>query len=143
MTAGERISVAWVPRPAPLAPRAVAAVGDVARALGRRLAQLDDASLGRLAVVASATLLLVLGEQADLPWIDGVTYLGRDDSAPELLLPTALAPSVPPAVLEAAIKARSAGASPIAVLMPSRLIVPCGVARAIDRARLVAWLEAA
>jgi len=136
------IRIDWIPRATPLIARAVAASGAAARALGRRLAELDDAALGALAAVAGADLLIVLGEPSSLPWVDGVGYLGRDDAAPGLLLPTALAPSVPPAALEAAVRA-AAGSAPVAVLAAPRRLVPCGRARAIDRERLVAWLGAA
>jgi hypothetical protein len=144
----DRIRVAWTPRDAPLAARAVAAFGAPARALAGRLAALDDAALGALAAVAGGAardVLVVLGEAAALPWVDGVVYLGRDDAAPELLLPTALAPSVPPGVLAVAIRAIRAAVSvpgPIAVLAAPPRLVPCGVARAIDRGRLAAWREA-
>lgn len=142
MTANGRISVAWVPRDVPLVPRAVAAVGEVARSLGRCLTRLDDSSLDALAAIASASVLIVMGDELSLPWTDGVTYLGRDECGPDLLLPTALAPSVPPAILEAAIRARNPGITRLAVLSSPSLIVPCGAARGIDRARLVSWLEA-
>lgn len=124
----------------PLPARAVVATGSVATALGRRLTELDDDALARLTAVAGAQLLVVLGESSALPWVDGVTYLGRDEAAPELLMPTALEPTVPAAVLEAAIRKLASLTAPIAVL-PSRLI-PCGAARAIDRGRLRSWLEA-
>ena len=66
--------------------RAVVASGAVAKALGRRLVELDDAALRPLAAVAGNDLIVVLGEAAALPWADGVVYLGRDESAPDLLL---------------------------------------------------------
>lgn len=145
----DRIRVTWTPRDAPLAARAVAAVGAPARALADRLAALDDDALGALAAVASGAavgaagdVLVVLGAVAALPWVDGVVYLGRDDAAPELLLPTALAPSVPPGVLAVAIRAAVSAPGPIAVLAAPPRLVPCGVARAIDRGRLAAWREA-
>jgi hypothetical protein len=160
VTAAERIRLDWVPRATPLTARAVVASGNAARALARRLLALEDAALGGLVAVASADLLVVLGDASALPWVDGVGYLGRDDAAPELLLPTAVAPTVPPAVLEAAVRAAVSGApsaaagsrapidaagvrAPIAVLAQPPRLVPCGAARAIDRARLVAWLETA
>jgi hypothetical protein len=142
----DRIRVTWTPRDAPLVARAVAAVGAPARALAERLAAFDDAALGALAAVAGEAagddLLVVLGEAAALPWVDGVVYLGRDDAAPELLLPTALAPSVPPGVLAVAIRAALSVPGLIAVLAAPPRLVPCGVARAIDRGRLAAWREA-
>lgn len=148
MTA-DRIRVAWTPRDAPLVARAVAAVGAAARSLADRLAALDDAALGALAAVAGRgpagdpgrEVVVVLGEPAALPWVDGVVYLGRDDDAPDLLLPTALAPSVPPGVLALAVRAAVSRPGPVAVLAAPPRLVPCGVARAIDRGRLAAWRE--
>lgn len=137
-----RIAVRWTPRGAPLAARAVVGAGPAARALGRRLLDLGDDRFGELAAVASDDVLVVLGEQAALPWIDGVTYLGRDESAPELLLPTALSPTVPPAVLGAAIRARMPHTAQVAVLAAPARLIDCGAARAIDRDRLRAWLDA-
>jgi hypothetical protein len=116
----------------------VAAAGPAARALAHRLAALDDAALGALAAVAGRDLIVVLGDAAALPWIDGVVYLGRDDAAPDLLLPTALAPTVPARVLATAV-CWAAGPAPIAVLPSPSTLVPCGLARAIDRGRLTAW----
>jgi hypothetical protein len=136
-----RFQVAWTPRDVPLLARAVAACGPAARALGRRLAALDDDALRGLAAVAGDDLLVVLGEE--LPWIDGVLYLGRAESAPDLLLPTALAPTVPPALLEVAIRRLVTRTAPVAVLPDPARLVACGTARAIDRALLERWLEAA
>ena len=133
-----RIGLAWTPRAAPLAPRAVAADGATAYALGRRLLALGDAGLARLSAVAAPGLLVVLGEE--LPWVDGVTYLGSDPLAPSLLLPTALAPTVPVAALERAVARKRPGR--VAVLPSPTRLVPCDAARAIDPERLAAWLAA-
>ena len=75
-----------------------------------------------------------------------MVYLGRDDAAPTLLLPTALAPTVAAAVVAralAAIAGTAALAWPLALVPAPLRVVPCGAARAIERARLAAWLEAA
>lgn len=137
-----RIPVRWTPRSAPLPARAVVASGAAAKALGRRLAELGDESLRVLAAVAGDGLLVVLGDESALPWIDGVTYLGRDESAPDLLLPTALTPTVPAAVLEAAIRSLVPRSAPVAVLPSPPRLINCGAARAIDRDRLRAWIDA-
>jgi hypothetical protein len=130
-----RVAVEWVARATPLAPSGVIARGAAAPALARRLLSHD---LADLACVAGPGLLVLLG--ADLPWVDGVVYVGRDPAAPELLLPTALAPTVAPPLLAHAVK-RTVDGSPIAVI--PGLIVPCADARTIDRGLLAAWLEAA
>jgi hypothetical protein len=71
----------------------------------------------------------VLGAAVALPWVDGVVYLGRDDAAPELLLP----PRSRRASRPACWPWRSAAwcpSGPIAVLAAPPQLVPCGVARA-------------
>jgi hypothetical protein len=136
----DRLALTWAPRAVPLDARAVAATGATAAALGARLAALDDDALAGLAAVAGAGVLIAIGP--DLPWCDGVVYLGSDPAAPSLLVPTARVPSVPAPLLERAVRARVAATGPIAVVPAPLRLVPCGAARAIDRARLAAWLEA-
>lgn len=137
-----RIPLAWTPRPCPLSVRAVVATGAAARALGRRVADLDEEALQSLTAVAGDDVFVVLGNSSALPWIDGVIYLGRDEAAPDLLLPTAVAPTIPAALLEAAVRRRVPRLAPVAVLPAPARLIPCGAARAIDRGRLAAWLEA-
>ena len=134
----DRIAIIWRPRASPLTPVAVAARGDVARALARRLLALDDDALSALRGVAGADVLLVAG--TDLPWVDGVLYLGRDPAAAALLLPTALEPSVPAHFLERALEARF-GAGPLAVLPDPPAVVAAGAVRPIARETLAAWLD--
>src|SRR5689334_21688884 len=91
--------VTWHTRAEPLAPRAAAARDQAALRLARRLVAFSAEHLATYEGVATPTILLVLG--ANLPWTDGVIYLGRDPAAPSLLLPTTLAPNVPSALLAA------------------------------------------
>lgn len=137
--------IAWQPREVPLVPRAAVARGVAARALARRLAALHDAALAGLSGVAGDDLIAVIGAGDALPWVDGVVYLGRDDRAPALLLPTALAPTVPADWLERALAARIA-APPIGVVVlgdrPAALVA-LGDARPLDRGRLDAFLTRA
>jgi hypothetical protein len=134
------------PRAVPLAPAAVVARGKAAAALASRLARRDDAALGRLSGVGAPGLLLLIGAAEELPWVDGVVYLGRDPEAPSLLLPTLLEPDVPAPLFERAILARARGAAPpIAVLVDSGYVgalVGAGAARAVGRAELSAFLGA-
>jgi hypothetical protein len=104
----------------------------------------DEASLSRLSGVRGPGLLLVMGREADLPWIDGIVYLGKDPGAPSLLLPSALEPDVPPPLLERAILAHAPGiAAPIAVLVDPPALAGAGVARPVRRAELQAFLAEA
>jgi hypothetical protein len=133
-----REALTFHPRPTPLAPEMALAEGSAAR----RLLCIEDAALARLSGVCAADLLAVLGAEADLPWVDGVRYLGRDPSAPALFLPTALAPAAPLPLLERALlAAASAGGAPLAVLPEPLRVVPLGAARPVERARLARWLE--
>jgi hypothetical protein len=64
--------------------------------------------------VSGPDVLLVVGDE--LPWADGVVYLGRDPDAPKLLLPTTLMPEVPVDLFERALLHKFAdAAAPLAV----------------------------
>jgi MoxR-vWA-beta-propeller ternary system domain bpX5 len=138
------IALQWRLRAAPLDPVGMAVRGAAARTLAQRLLARDDAALGRLSGVAAPDLLMVLGEAADLPWVDGAVYLGRDAEAPSLLLPTTREPAVPLPLVERALlaRARTSGTSPpYAVLVDPPLLASAQAARPILRPVLQAWLE--
>ncbi|NVJ22305.1 hypothetical protein HUW62_13860 [Myxococcus sp. AM011] len=135
------LSVRWGPRAEPMEPLAVVGVGEVARVLARRALQEDDARLGAWRGVAGQGVLVLLGAAESLPWVDGVLYLGRDSTAPSLLLPCALAPDVVASLLERALLALVGNtATPLAVLPGPLQLVPVASARPVHRATLVAWL---
>jgi hypothetical protein len=135
-----RIPVAFRPRTVPLAPIGCAARGPAARALAARLARTaarDEAALTRLSGVSGPSLLVILGRGDELPWVDGVVYLGRDPAAPALLLPTTLEPDVPAALLERSLLAHESGlAPPLVVLADPPLVASAGIARPIARAAI-------
>ncbi len=132
----------WLPREHPLIPCAVAAQGEAAQRLARRLLEWGEGELGQLQGVAERGTLLVCGETAALPWAEGVIYLGQDAEAPALLLPTALHPDFPPALLERALRAQFPAAAPPLAVLPGRLqAVSLAGARTVQRTSLLAWLE--
>jgi hypothetical protein len=132
----------WLPRERPLAPCAVAAQGEAAQRLARRLLEYGDDELGQLQGVAERGALLVRGEMAVLPWAEGVVYLGQDAEAPALLLPTALRPDFPVALLERAIRAQfPTVAPPVAVLPGTLQVVSLAGARTVALASVEAWQE--
>lgn len=138
------LPVAWRPRPAPLEPVGMAARGEAARTLAQRLLARSDEALARLSGVAGEDVVLLLGEAAALPWVEGAAYLGRDSRAPSLLLPTNREPAVPLPLLERALLARAAdlhAEPPLAVLLDPPFLASTLEARPLVRARLVAWLE--
>lgn len=129
------LRLAWLPRAEPLPAVAAFALGPAARPLGERLLRLPAAQQRRLRGVAGRGVLAVLGDTADLPWIDGVVYCGRDPRAPLLLVPTHRQPSVDVALLERAVLARHRNLTPPLLLADSAL-VPMGEALALAEAAL-------
>jgi hypothetical protein len=138
------VPLEWRAREPPLPPCAVAARGKAARALAARLLARGDEALAELRGAAGDGLLLILGPAEALPWADGAEYLGRDERAPSLLLPTAEEPAAHPGLLERALLAHFPGAlPPLAVLRAPALVLPASAARPISRALLAAWLARA
>lgn len=127
----------WSARLDPLAPRAVAATGSVARTLARATLSRDDDRLKALRGVAGEDVIVLLGDAEALPWVDGVVYLGVDLDAPSLLLPTALVPPAPLALFERA-AVRLAGSTPVVVLPAAQRFVAVGTARPLSRSILEA-----
>lgn len=133
-------------RAAPLPPGAALALGKSARALCERLLALPEERLARLRGVAGSELLLVLGAEEDLPWSDGVAYLGREPELPELLLPCSLRPTAPAPLLLRALLARFRQQGlhgPCAVLFEPPLVVSLAAAQPLTRPGLLAWRDAA
>lgn len=119
----------------------MAARGSAATSLAHRLLR-DPDSLSHYKAVGAPGLLVILGEEQRLPWVDGVVYLGHDAQLPSLLFPTNLEPSVPAALLERSLAGVHNVCGPCAVLLDPPAIVPLSEARTIARASLVKWLEA-
>lgn len=142
MQSDRLIQVTWHPRWAPLRPIGVAAQGAPATRLAHRLLQDPADVLPRFKGVSGPGLLVILGPEELLPWIDMVVYLGRDHRSPSLLLPTNLEPSVPPALLERSLVARYPDVAPCAVLLKPLSLIRLAEARPIARQSLIKWLEA-
>jgi hypothetical protein len=140
----ELVPIAWRPRSAPLEPVGMAARGEAARTLARRLLARSDEDLARLTGVAGQDLILLFGDSASLPWVEGAAYLGRDARAPSLLLPTNREPTVPLPLLERALVTRaghSKAEPPLAVLLDPPLLASVLEARPLVRRRLQLVLQ--
>src|SRR5438445_10603043 len=124
MAAVNEFKIQWIPRDLPLLPTAVAAHGPASLRLARRLLQLSDESLAQLEGVAGKELILVQGNEEQLPWVDGVQYLGVDPAAPSLLLPTNYRPNLPEAFVEKALLNKAGTTGRIAVLLSPFLLAP-------------------
>lgn len=141
------IAVHLSARREPLAASAALCVSNGSTRLITRLLQLDDAELARLSGVHGDDFVLICGETADLPWVAGVQYFGKDPAAPQLLLPTALGPNVESALLERAVALRLAAqrntaSGPVAVCFEPPQLIPVGAAQPLNRSALEAWLTA-
>lgn len=130
----------WRPRFTPLVPVGVAARGRAATSLVHRLLR-DPDSLSHYKGVAAPGLLVILGAEQWLPWVDGVVYLGHDAESPSLLFPTNLEPSVPAALLQRSLAVVHNQAGPCALLFNPPALVPLTEARTIARESLSKWLE--
>ena len=140
----ELVPIAWRPRSAPLEPVGMAARGEAARALARRLLARSDEDLARLTGVAGQDLVVVLGDSSLLPWVEGAAYLGRDARAPSLLLPTNREPTVPLPLVERALILRAGhqkAEPPLAVLLDPPLLASVLEARPLVRRRLQLLLQ--
>jgi hypothetical protein len=126
-----RISLS--PREPPLAADAVLATGETVSALSAATRR-SLARGGELRAAAGDGWLVVLGPPDDLPWADGVRYLGREG---ELLVPTTSAVTPLPGLVAAAVRRVAPDAALIVVLEDAIL---CGPAPAL--AASVTALEA-
>src|SRR6478752_2009668 len=137
------VKVGQAARALPLTPSAALSLGPGVPALAARLLELSDAHLQRLRGVVGNELLLVLGDAVDLPWSDGVVYLGREPSAPELLLPCTATSDVPAPLLLRALLARHRARPPLALSFEPPLVFSVEEARPLSREALATWRAAA
>jgi len=138
----DSIPIIWTPRAEPLRPLALAAAGVEGRLLARRVLALEDNVFARLEGLAVGEWLVLFCPGEELPWTPGVRYFGRDPDAPLLLLPTALQPAVPAALVQRALVTQFAALRPpLVVLVPECRVLSAQPARALDRGRLREWIE--
>lgn len=135
-----RVAVAWTPRETPLSVRGVALRGAAAAVVCARLGDADDATLRGLRGVSAGRDVVLLGEAA--PWVADAVWLGRDEEVPGWLVPTAVRPSVPVALLVRALASRGVHGQLPHALWPTAeglRVVPLAEARPLSRERLRAW----
>jgi len=119
-TSSDRAVESWRRREPPLPAVAVLGVGAVA-------AMLAEAALARLEagadlrMVTDPEYLLVLGDEAALPWADGARYLGWDGAALTLTTHQVL----PAADLwrEAALAAAGAEPEALVIVLPEQVLI--------------------
>jgi hypothetical protein len=116
------------------------ASGETAKELARKLLASDHTKWPNLRGVATSDAIVLLGEAESLPWVDGVSYLGSDDRAPHLLLPTNREPNVPADLLQQALVEQSPFPPPLAIIETRNTVVSLSQARELSRDALRSWL---
>lgn len=112
------VRISWEPRDPPLRPEAILGRGDRIQALAAALMERVEHGAD-LRMFAGPGVLLAIGDEADLPWVDGVTWLGQES---RLLVPTTLR-VVPSADLVARAIDRRVGEGGWRVLLPDGLLM--------------------
>lgn len=136
--------VAVVAREVPLVVSALYAQAAAAVGVLKQLVAGAPQRLSALRGVAAADCVVLLGPATELPWADGVIFLGQDPRAPRLLLPTYYEPDVPLDLLERRIfDGEQPPAAPVAVLPHARRLIALGHARVPELDALAAWLHSA
>lgn len=134
------LQITWHFRGEPRVPVAVVASGETAKELARKLLASDHTKWTSLRGVATSDAIVLLGEAESLPWVDGVSYLGSDDRAPHLLLPTNREPNVPADLLQQALVEQSPFPPPLAIIETRNTVVSLSQARELSRDALRSWL---
>jgi hypothetical protein len=101
------LDLRWRAREQALRPAGLVAPRALARTLLAGLAQRDASALQGLSAVATASMLVLLGEEAKLPWLDGVRFCAPAPQARGLWLPTARAPELPADLVHEALRLRT------------------------------------
>lgn len=116
----------WQIEAEPPAPRGLVASGRVADALLAVLRQRLEPP-APLQLCAAPELLVVLGNSAELPWVDGGVYVAPRPHAPGLWLPTTERPRWPLDLVERAALRRHPG--PLLLLRDPAVLLPLGSAQ--------------
>ncbi len=98
-----KLSFTWQPRTVPLIASAVFIPAHKSKRALQRLMQLDAEHLARLEGVICDLGMVILGDENELPWVDGCVYLAMDKHAPHLYISTLFEPSLPLALLDKAL----------------------------------------
>jgi hypothetical protein len=96
-------TLCWHSRKAPLEPSGMLITSDIRVSAVKILLALGTERLSLLRGSFDEHVIVLLGEKVQLPWIPGCVYVGKEDCAPNLYIPTSLKPNLPLDWLEHAI----------------------------------------
>ena len=128
----------WYKREPAFEAAGLVAAQAVMPALLARLAEYSPEQLARLSAVACRDLLVILGPQEALPWVDGVRYCAPDPDAPNLWLATHVRPSISADLLQNTLRER-AKCAPFLLWHAPHQILPLDQADQLSPA-ILQWL---
>ena len=132
-------AMAWQARATALAPAGMVVPAALATTLLARLRTGKPLpALSALSAVATRDLLVLLGANDALPWVDGARYCAPHPQAPNLWLPTHLEPALPVDLVQTNLVER-AGSSPVLLWPAPELLLPLAAAQALTPS-LLDWL---
>lgn len=132
------MAMQWLAREAVLAPAGAVACGRAAHDLLRQLQIRSAEERQGLRFIATADMLVLLGEADQLPWVDGIRYCAASPEAPMLWLPTLLCPSLPVDLLQQRLL-HEARRGPVLLWPEPACYMPLDAAAPLDEAA-VQWL---
>lgn len=125
------LEIKWQNRFDSLEPLALIAFDESVIHLKEKLLTFDDERLSALQGVFAENLLFIAGASENLPWINGGIYLGKDEIAPSIYLPTNLRPTMPIDLFEKSLLHKFSEQRPFAVV--KNQIIPVGKMRPISK----------
>jgi hypothetical protein len=131
----------WQARNPALEPAGAVAHGQAAQALLRQLQLRPADERSGLRFVATADMLVLLGDAARLPWVDGIRYCAAAPEAPMLWLPTMQQPASPVDLLQHRLL-HEAHRGPVLLWPDPACYVPLDAAAPVDDEALQ-WLAGA
>lgn len=128
----------WQPCTSHTAPAGLVVAAAQAASMLGLLQQRSEERLQHLSAVATRDLLVLLGPEHELPWLDGVRYCAPAADAPELWLPTHTVPALPLDLVQSALLHRI-DSRPLLLWHAPEQVLPLSSALPLSGA-LLAWL---
>lgn len=134
------LSLSWVQRTEPLPASAMFTPSTRVKALLQQLLSMPDDYLQKLDGLQCDAGILITGQEADLPWINGCLYLGMDQQAHHCLMSTQHQPTIPTGLLDQAIAQRYQ--QTVAIIPGCDVLIPVSGTRTLARKTLKALYDA-
>jgi hypothetical protein len=128
----------WLVQEPALEPAGAVACGSAAHGLLRQLQLRPEDERKGLRFVATADMLVLLGDAGQLPWVDGIRYCAASPEAPMMWLPTLLRPRQSVDLLQHRLL-HEAGRGPVLLWPEPECYLPLDAAAPVDEPALQ-WL---